>query len=656
MSWENRYDDVSSRRQPDNNTSGWGGGAPPYSASGPPPTSVAGYGQPPSGGWGEKGGRGGPSPASVGGYRQPATDGWGGPAGAPNERSAGPPPAHAVSGGTYRDGYDRGNHADYPGKSSYGGSYGGSRGGSYGGSQGGSYGGSQGGSYGGSQGGSYGGSYGGGGDRMSNLGNDLDSIVWKDESLSEFEKNFYFEHPAVTAMPESEVEQIRKDGQMILKGTNIPRPVRTFMEASFPQYVHEVVESLGFKAPTAIQKQGWPMALSGRDMVGIAQTGSGKTLAFLLPGIVHINAQPELRRGDGPIILVLAPTRELAQQIQKECDKFGKSSKIKNSVCYGGVPRRPQEMALRNGVEILIATPGRLIDFLGKKVTNLKRVTYLVLDEADRMLDMGFEPQLRKIMSQIRPERQTLMWSATWPKEIESLARDFMTDYIQVNIGSLDLVASHNITQKFEFVGRYDKQRTLVRHLDEAMKGGRRVLVFCDTKKMCDKLVGDLRRDGFPALAIHGDKEQKEREWVLEEFRSGKSPLMLATDVASRGIDVKDIRFVFNYDFPKNCEEYVHRIGRTGRADATGTAISFIDPSDPPNSRTLRELASLLKEASQEIPRALDDLVRNSGRGGGGGGRGGGRFGGSRSRGGGGGGRFQQTGSNTAPLGQQRRF
>eukprot|EP00921_Rhytidocystis_pertsovi_P009785 GHVQ01015731.1.p1 GENE.GHVQ01015731.1~~GHVQ01015731.1.p1 ORF type:complete len:265 (-),score=22.74 GHVQ01015731.1:614-1408(-) len=183
-------------------------------------------------------------------------------------------------------------------------------------------------------------------------------------------------------------------------------------------------------------------------MIGIAETGSGKTIAFLLPGIVHINAQPYLRPGDGPIVLVLAPTRELVEQIRQECMKFGNSSKIKNSVAYGGVPRRQQMMDLRSGVEILLACPGRLIDFLESGVTNLSRVTYLVLDEADRMLDMGFEPQIRKIVSQIRPDRQTLMWSATWPKEVQSLARDLCREEpVHINIGSLDLKACHNIKQ-----------------------------------------------------------------------------------------------------------------------------------------------------------------------------------------------------------------
>merc|ERR1712232_792966 len=305
---------------------------------------------------------------------------------------------------------------------------------------------------------------------------------------------------------------------------------------------------------------GWPIALKGRDVVGIAETGSGKTLAFLLPAIVHINAQPYLSKGDGPIVLVLAPTRELAIQIQEEASRFGGSSKIKNTCCYGGVPKRPQEEDLRDGVEICIATPGRMIDFLESGATNLKRVTYLVLDEADRMLDMGFEPQVRKITSQVRPDRQTLMWSATWPKEVARLARDICReDPVHVNVGSLDLRCAHTIRQYVEVVDERDKRSRLKRLLEKVMDGSK-ILIFAQTKRDGDDLTREMRTDGWPALCIHGDKKQEEREWVLKEFKEGKSPILIATDVASRGLDVKDIKYVINYDFPSQIEDYIHRV------------------------------------------------------------------------------------------------
>jgi ATP-dependent RNA helicase DDX5/DBP2 len=408
------------------------------------------------------------------------------------------------------------------------------------------------------------------------LGKNLQKINWNHVSLVKFEKDFYQEHPAVSGMPQEEADRIRQYKSItIVDGQNVPKPVRTFEEASFPDYVLEEVARVGFKEPTPIQVQGWPIALSGRDMVGIAETGSGKTLAFLLPAIVHINAQPYLEKGDGPIVLVMSPTRELACQIQEEANRFGKSSKIKNTCCYGGVPRRQQQQDLRDGVEVVIATPGRLIDFLDCGDTNLKRLTYLVLDEADRMLDMGFEPQVRKVVSQSRPDRQTLMWSATWPDDIKRLARDICKENpVHINVGSLDLRTAHTIRQYVEVVKEEDKRSRLKRLLDKVMDGSR-ILIFADTKRGGDQLTREMRLDGWPALCMHGDKKQEERDWVLKEFKEGKSPILVATDVASRGIDVKDIKYVINYDFPGSIEDYIHRVGRTGRAGATGSSYTF---------------------------------------------------------------------------------
>lgn len=356
-------------------------------------------------------------------------------------------------------------------------------------------------------------------------------------TLPKFEKSFYKENPVVAARSPAEVEKFRRDHSIAIAGKDVPKPVETFDEAGFPRYVIDEVKAQGFPAPTAIQSQGWPMALSGRDVVGIAETGSGKTLTYCLPAIVHINAQPLLAPGDGPIVLVLAPTRELAVQIQQEITKFGKSSRIRNTCVYGGVPKGPQIRDLSRGVEVCIATPGRLIDMLEAGKTNLRRVTYLVLDEADRMLDMGFEPQIRKIIGQIRPDRQTLMWSATWPKEVRNLAKDFLDDFIQVNIGSMDLSANHRITQIVEVVNESEKREKMIRHLEKIMDDkDNKILIFTGTKRVADDITRFLRQDGWPALSIHGDKQQNERDWVLDQFKTGKSPIMVATDVASRGI------------------------------------------------------------------------------------------------------------------------
>ncbi|KAJ5776861.1 hypothetical protein N7520_000107 [Penicillium odoratum] len=533
-------------------------------------------------------------------------------------------------GGGYDNGYSNGNGYSGGGGGGYGG---GGRGGGYGGG---------------------GGGFGGqGGDRMGNLGDNLKKQDWDMDTLPKFEKSFYKEHPDVTARSDAEVEEYRKKLDMAVQGRNVPRPVETFDEANFPAYVLSEVKAQGFERPTAIQSQGWPMALSGRDVVGIAETGSGKTLSYCLPAIVHINAQPLLAPGDGPIVLVLAPTRELAVQIQAEITKFGKSSRIRNTCVYGGVPKGPQIRDLSRGVEVCIATPGRLIDMLEAGRTNLRRVTYLVLDEADRMLDMGFEPQIRKIIGQIRPDRQTCMWSATWPKDVRQLASDFLTDYIQVNVGSTDLSANHRINQIVEVVSDFEKRDRMIKHMEKIMEDRtNKIIIFTGTKRVADEITRFLRQDGWPALSIHGDKQQNERDWVLNEFKQGKSPIMVATDVASRGIDVKDITHVLNYDYPNNSEDYVHRIGRTARAGAKGTAITFFTTD---NSKQARDLVTILTEAKQQIDPRLAEMVRYSGGGGGGrwGGRGRGRGGWGGGRGGGGGG-FTQ--GNSAPLGGNRRW
>lgn len=285
----------------------------------------------------------------------------------------------------------------------------------------------------------------------------LKQIEWSTKILRPFSKNFYAPHPTVSNRSEYEVNQYRLSKEIIVEG-DAPNPIQNFNEANFPDYVMTEIVKQGYESPTAIQAQGWPIAMSGRDMVGIAHTGSGKTLAYTLPATVHINNQPQINRGEGPIALILAPTRELAQQIQRVAIDFGSSMQIRNTCIFGGAPKGPQARDLQRGVEICIATPGRLIDFLEKGTTNLERCTYLVLDEADRMLDMGFEPQIRKILGQIRPDRQTLMWSATWPKEVKKLAADFMDNPIHLNVGSLNLSANHNILQIVDICQEHEKE------------------------------------------------------------------------------------------------------------------------------------------------------------------------------------------------------
>lgn len=445
---------------------------------------------------------------------------------------------------------------------------------------------------------------------------------WDLTKLPPFTKNLYKPHPEVENRSRHEVEAFRSARQITVKG-DAPYPIQHFEEGNFPDYVADEIRKSGFEAPTAIQCQGWPIAMSGRDMVGIAQTGSGKTLSYILPATVHINNQERLLRGDGPIVLVLAPTRELAQQIQTIAQRFGSSSYIRNTCIFGGAPKGPQARDLVRGVEICIATPGRLIDFLEAGTTNLRRCTYLVLDEADRMLDMGFEPQIRKIVEQIRPDRQTLMWSATWPKEVRNLAEEFLNNYVQVNIGSLELAANHNIQQIVDVCEEHEKEEKLAALLEEVSSvEDNKTLIFVETKKKVENITRSIRRYGFPAVCMHGDKSQHERDHVLREFRKGRSPILVATDVAARGLDVDGIKYVINFDYPNSSEDYIHRIGRTGRSNTTGTSYAFFTPN---NSRQAKDLISVLQEANQEVNPKLRELARQGG--GGYGKRGGGRWG-----------------------------
>ncbi|SOV19411.1 ATP-dependent RNA helicase DDX5, putative [Plasmodium sp. gorilla clade G2] len=445
-----------------------------------------------------------------------------------------------------------------------------------------------------------------------NYGKNLAPIDWKTINLVPFEKNFYKEHEDISKLSAKEVKEIRDKHKItILEGENVPKPVVSINKIGFPDYVIKSLKNNNIVSPTPIQIQGWPIALSGKDMIGKAETGSGKTLAFILPAFVHILAQPNLKYGDGPIVLVLAPTRELAEQIRQECIKFSTESKIRNTCAYGGVPKSGQIYALKQGVHILIACPGRLIDLLEQNVTNLMRVTYLVLDEADKMLDMGFELQIRKIVDQIRPDRQTLMWSATWPKEVQALARDLCKEQpIQVNVGSLTLTACRSIKQEIYLLEEHEKIGNLKSLLQRIFKDNDRIIVFVETKKNADFITKALRLDGMPALCIHGDKKQEERRWVLNEFKTGKSPIMIATDVASRGLDIKNVKYVINFDFPNQIEDYVHRIGRTGRAGSHGASFTFLTAD---KYRLAKDLVKILRESEQPVPPQLEKISYSMG-------------------------------------------
>ncbi|VDD89816.1 unnamed protein product, partial [Enterobius vermicularis] len=441
-----------------------------------------------------------------------------------------------------------------------------------------------------------------------NIGDMLKPIDWDQENLRPLQKNFYRQHKAVSARNEYDINLWYQENQVTLEGKEIPRPVFEFAEANFPGEIANILYA-NFQKPTTIQSISWPIAMSGRDIVSIAKTGSGKTLSFILPGIMHTLGQPPRSHHEGPSVLVLLPTRELAQQVQEVAKDYCAAMGLSLTCLFGGSPKVTQARDLKKGVDIVIATPGRLNDFLEVRATSLRRCSYLVLDEADRMLDMGFEPQIRKIVSQIRPDRQTLMFSATWPKEVHNLARDFLIDPAKLTVGSLELAANHNITQVVEVMNESGKQRRLMTLLNDIMNQPEcKTLIFVETKRKADNLTRFMRRDGWPALCIHGDKGQSEREWALSEFKTGKVPILLATDVAARGLDVDDIKFVINYDYSNNSEDYVHRIGRTGRCEKKGTAYTFFTPD---NASKARDLIKVMEEANQTVPDALYEIAKS---------------------------------------------
>jgi ATP-dependent RNA helicase DBP3 len=367
-----------------------------------------------------------------------------------------------------------------------------------------------------------------------------------------------------------------------------------------------------FAKPTPIQSQCMPFVLSGRDVVGIAATGSGKTLAFMLPGMRHATAQAPLAGGApdarGPVVLVLAPTRELAMQSAEVCDAVGGACGVSSACVYGGVPKGPQKDALRRGCHVVVATPGRLLDLMSEGAVSLKRVTFLVLDEADRMLDLGFEADIRKIIGDIgcpAAKRQTVMFSATWPDSIKKIAAEFLNNPVKVTIGSEDLTANHMITQTVEVIDGAPmvKDKRLLELLAK-YHGGRknRVLVFVLYKKEAARVEEMLNRKGWAAKAIHGDKGQNERTDAVAKFKSGATPLLIATDVAARGLDIPGVEVVINYSFPLTVEDYVHRIGRTGRGGATGISHTLFTAFDKPRAG---ELMNVLREASSPIPADL---------------------------------------------------
>ncbi|CAG9788810.1 unnamed protein product [Diatraea saccharalis] len=395
-----------------------------------------------------------------------------------------------------------------------------------------------------------------------------------------FRKAFYTEVSELSRMTPEEVEAYRTELEGIrVKGKGCPKPIRTWAHCGISKKELDILKKLGFEKPTPIQAQAIPAIMSGRDLIGIAKTGSGKTLAFILPMFRHVLDQPPLDDIDGPISLIMTPTRELCMQIGKDIKKFAKSLGLRVVCVYGGTGISEQIAELKRGAEMIVCTPGRMIDMLAAnsgRVTNLRRVTYVVLDEADRMFDMGFEPQVMKIIDNIRPDRQTVMFSATFPRQMEALARRILQKPIEIQVGGRSVVCKE-VEQHVAILEEDAKFFKLLELLGLYSQMGS-IIVFVDKQENADSLLKDLMKASYSCMSLHGGIDQFDRDSTIVDFKSGKVKLLVATSVAARGLDVKQLVLVVNYDCPNHYEDYVHRCGRTGRAGNKGFAWTFLTP------------------------------------------------------------------------------
>uniref|UniRef100_A0A2P2IMJ7 RNA helicase n=1 Tax=Rhizophora mucronata TaxID=61149 RepID=A0A2P2IMJ7_RHIMU len=439
-------------------------------------------------------------------------------------------------------------------------------------------------------------------------------------SVRELAKGITYTEPLLTGwkpplsirrMSKREREGIWKQWHIIVDGEDIPPPIKNFKDMRFPEPILRKLKEKGIVQPTPIQVQGLPVILAGRDMIGIAFTGSGKTLVFVLP-MIMIALQEEMMMpilpGEGPFCLILCPSRELARQTYEVVEQFlapmreAGYPELRPLLCIGGVDMRVQLEVVKKGVHIVVATPGRLKDMLAKKKMSLDNCRYLTLDEADRLVDLGFEDDIREVFDHFKAQRQTLLFSATMPTKIQNFARSALVKPVTVNVGRAG-AANLDVIQEVEYV----KQEAKIVYLLECLqKTPPPVLVFCENKADVDDIHEYLLLKGVEAVAVHGGKDQEEREYAISSFKSGKKDVLVATDVASKGLDFPDIQHVINYDMPAEIENYVHRIGRTGRCGKTGIATTFINKNQ--SETTLLDLKHLLQEAKQRIPPVLAEL------------------------------------------------
>lgn len=439
---------------------------------------------------------------------------------------------------------------------------------------------------------------------------DIPSVDYSKIDLVPVRKNFWVEPAELSALTEEELTDLRLELDGIkVNGKDVPKPVQKWAQCGLTRQTLDVIDQLGYEKPTTIQMQAIPTLMSGRDVVGVAKTGSGKTVAFLLPMFRHIMDQPPIKDTDGPVGLIMTPTRELATQIHRDCKPFLKSMGLRAVCAYGGAPIRDQIAELKRGAEIIVCTPGRMIDLLAAnqgRVTNLRRVTYVVLDEADRMFDMGFEPQVMKIFASMRPDKQTILFSATMPRIIDSLTKKVLKSPVEITVGGRSVVAKEieQIVEVREESSKFFRVLELLGELYDQDEDAR-ALIFVDRQEKADDLLKELMIKGYPCMSIHGGKDQVDRDSTISDFKKGVIPLLVATSVAARGLDVKQLKLVVNYDAPNHLEDYVHRAGRTGRAGNTGVAVTFVTPEQ---ENCAPGIAKALEQSEQPVPERLNEM------------------------------------------------
>ncbi|CAL4067252.1 unnamed protein product, partial [Meganyctiphanes norvegica] len=446
--------------------------------------------------------------------------------------------------------------------------------------------------------------------------------------VNELAQGVTYEEPIVTAwkpprriltMGPTRDARVRKKYSILVEGIDVPPPLKTFEDMKFPRCVIKAINKKGIKKPSPIQMQGLPAVLQGRDLIGIAFTGSGKSMVFVLPLLMFCLEQEKklpFVSNEGPYGLIIVPSRELAKQIVENFNYIAKFCiadglpELRTCLAIGGEPVSTALQVIRQGVHIMVCTPGRLIDMLDKKMIRLDMCRYLVMDEADRMIDMGFEEDVRTIYSYFRAQRQTLLFSATMPKKIQNFARSALVKPVTVNVGRAG-AAAMNVIQEVEYM----KQEAKVTHILTCLnKTSPPVLIFAEKKQDVDLIQEYLLLKGITAAAIHGGKDQEERSASVNAFKAGEKDILVATDVASKGLDFPGIKHVINYDMPDDIENYVHRIGRTGRSGNSGIATTFINKAN--EESVLLDLKHLLIEAKQKVPAFLlmlgggeDDLL-----------------------------------------------